>query len=147
MFNKMTWKTTYHTKSTDEETEHIRCQLYLNFEETRWNKSKQRYVVELYFTDFKKPKTWDINPLQTYTQIPHKRCEITFNYFQNHSQTTLYSGVENYPIYEDFDIEYCKQKAIEIFNNRLKNVILQLETPTREVLFEKVPKFVHINKN
>ena len=81
----MEWITTKQIQSSDGKTENIKCELWLNFEPTQWNKKTKSPVLEIFFYDKKVEGGWWIDNEKTkwYVHPPQKHCEIKFTYFQN----------------------------------------------------------------
>ena len=122
----MEWITTKQIQSTDGKTEKIHCELWLNFEPTQWNKKTKSPVLEIYFYDRKVEGGWWIDNAKTkwYVHPPHKQCEIKFTYFQRQPIEKFYSS-EKKISYNDFTLDFCKKKAIEIFTSKLNDIVLQ----------------------
>ena len=131
----MIWKLINNVKSSCEKTEKFHYRLYLNFPIESWNKEELRPVLDLYFTDYK-------TNLDHYfgTRPKIKMCDIKFFYFQNHPKDTFSSGRikdgTERPNYNNFNLEYCKQEAINILERRFFNIINQLKT--KQLLLEKI---------
>jgi len=133
----MKWKIVNYSISTDDKVEKSNHHLFLKFPESTWNNVKYRPVIEIEFYNRKVEGGWwlDRNKTEWYTQKPYKTCKIRFFYFQSHPELEMYSSHDNCPNYEDFTIEYCKEKAFEIFKERLDNIYKQLIEP-KELLIE-----------
>ena len=144
----MTWKETYNNESTDGATHHINCELWIDFDPTRWNKNIASPVLSITWHDYKKEKSWPLchfkvclgYPVENckncvvHTQGLNRRCDINFNYFQRMPKISLFSGYKNgsnydptKDNYDEFTLEYCKAKAIELFKINLQNVSNQLK--------------------
>ena len=80
----MEWITTKQIQSSDGKTENIKCELWLNFEPTQWNKKTKSPVLEIFFNDKKVEGGWWIDNAKTkwYVHPPQKHCEIKFTYLQ-----------------------------------------------------------------
>ncbi len=124
----MEWIVTKHIKSTDGLTEKTWCELFLEFpvSDGEWNKKTRRPVIELFFYDYKHKSGWWVDILRTkwYNRDPHKRCEINFKYFQSHPKKILYTSKKDE--YINFTLEYCQGQALNIFQDRLENIIKQI---------------------
>ncbi len=128
----MEWKTIKHTQSSDGKTEIINVQLWIEFENSRWNKKEKSPVIELYYHDYKLESGWWINKEkgEWYIHPPHKFCEIRFIYFQRQPEEKIYSALSHNGAktpYNEFTLDYCKQKAIEIFTKKVKDVLSNIE--------------------
>jgi hypothetical protein len=119
------WKVIKHTESTDGKSEKWHLELFLKFDTHCWNSNVERPVIKLYYHDYKVESGYWLDREQTnwYTRHPHKSCKIQFQYFQSHPEVTLYSIRERG--YDGFDLDYCKDKAMEIFTDRLTSVLNQ----------------------
>jgi len=151
----MIWKETYNKESTDGKTHHIRCELWLDFEQTRWNKNIESPVLILDWHDKKTITSWPVCKLPNITQVRlfckdgkgcdcnvwvsglQRRFYVNINYFQRMPTFGFWSGIKggsDNPVivtpvkvsYDEFTLEYCKAKAIEIFKENLNKVIIQL---------------------
>jgi len=124
----MEWKTTKHIQSTDGKTEKICCELWVDFPPGGCNNSNSSPILELFYYDYKVESGWWIDNDKTkwYTHPPHKHCEIRFNYFQRMPKEKIYTGQRRTP-YDEFTIDFCKKQAINIFTERLNNVLNQLK--------------------
>jgi hypothetical protein len=122
----MEWIVTKQIQSSDGKTEIIKCELWLDFEPTQWNKKTKSPVLEIYFYNRKVEDGWWIDKAKTnwYTSPPQKHCEIKFTYFQRQPIEKFYSGGKR-TSYNDFTLDFCKKKAIEIFTSKLNNIVLQ----------------------
>ena len=122
----MDWITTKHIQSTDGKTEKIYCELRLNFPTSQWNKNEKSHVIQLFYYDYKVEGGWWIDNEKTkwYVQPPQKHCEIKFTYFQRQPTEKFYSSEKKIP-YNDFTLDFCKKKAIEIFTSKLNDIVLQ----------------------
>lgn len=125
----MNWKTTYHTESTDGKTEHITCELWVNFPKSRWNQNEESPVIEIKFRDKKYESGWWLDNEKTkwWVDKPRKYASIKFNYFQRHPEIVLYSDTTKAVPYEEFTLDYCKEYAIKLFSDRLNDVLKQLK--------------------
>ena len=115
----MEWKITKHIISSDNKVEKIYCELLLNFKQSIHNSNDQSPVIHLYFYDSKVDYLW-----YECVQPPRKECEITFNYFNRMPKVKLHSGETRIP-YDNFTLEMCQNKAVEIFTNKLKDILVQ----------------------
>jgi len=115
----MEWVITKHIISSDNKVEKIYCELLLNFKTSTNNSNEKSPVIQIYYYDYKVDYFWG-----EYIQKPRKSCEITFNYFNRMPKVKLYSREDILP-YNDFTLEMCKDKALEIFLKKLKEVIDQ----------------------
>ncbi len=124
----MEWVTTKRIQSSDGETENIKCELWLNFEPTLFNKKTKSPVLEIYFHDRKVEGGWWIDKEKKtwYVHPPQKYCEIKFTYFQRQTTEKIYSSEKKIK-YNDFTLDYCKKKAIEIFKSKLNYIVLQCD--------------------
>ena len=122
--NNMDWRTTYHTESTDGKTEHIICELWINFPNSIWNPKVESPIIKLHYHDRKGKIFW---PETNYVIEPNKSCTIEFNYFQRQPNKGLYSGINGSPAYDDFNLDYCKDYAVKLISERLNDVINQLK--------------------
>lgn len=125
----MEWRTTYHNESTDGKTEHITCELWVNFPKSRWNQNEESPVIEIKFRDKKYESGWWLDREKTkwWVDEPSKCGSIRFNYFQRHPEIVLYSDTTQTVPYKDFTLDYCKEYAVKLFSDRLNDVLNQLK--------------------
>lgn len=124
----MDWRVIKHTESTDGKTEHITCELWVNFPKSRWNDKEESPVIKIRYSDMKYETGWWVDNAKTkwWTQKPSKYCTIEFIYFQRQTKEELYSGNPSTPPYDDFTLDYCKEYATSLLKERINDVLKQL---------------------
>lgn len=120
----MDWRATYHTESTDGKTEHIICELWINFPDSIWNPKVESPIIKLHYHDRKHKLIIQGTRIEA---EPMKMCTIEFNYFQRQPNKGLYSGINGSPAYDDFNLDYCKDYAVKLITERLNDVVNQLK--------------------
>jgi hypothetical protein len=121
------WKTYYHTQSSDEKTEHIKAQYYLNFPKSEKNNNEWRPVIEIEFHIYKNPKGWWISDKEFYQPKPYKVCEVTFHHFQSMPKENFWSSKKEGRVsYTKFTLDYCKAEAEKILKSKLQSLVDQI---------------------
>jgi hypothetical protein len=132
------WRTISHTHGNNRETERIVLELRASFVPESWNRNTSRPILELSYHDTKKPKGYFLDRLKKkwYQPKKSKSCTIQTYYFQSHPEIRISTQHKEYPNYNEFDLNYCKEYAIKTFKERLTSIYKQLNS--REFLVEKI---------
>ena len=113
----MEWITTKQIQSSDGKTENIKCELWLNFEPTQWNKKTKSPVLEIHFYDRKVEGGWWIDNAKTkwYAHPPQKQCEIKFTSKRKLQKYCSQACARSHKTEETKEI--LRQKALENVKN------------------------------
>jgi hypothetical protein len=124
----MDWRVVKHTESTDGKTEHITCELWVNFPKSRWNDKEESPVIKIMFSDRKYSFEFSFKKggSDSFIVPPSKNCVIQFTYFQRQTEIKLNSDHPSTLPYDEFTLDYCKEYATTILKERINDVLKQL---------------------
>lgn len=143
----MIWKEIYNKESTDNKTQRIRLELWLDFPKSVWNDNTSSPVLMVDWYDNKSlysyplchakvcaeyPKK-DCTNCKIYTQGMYRKIEVKFYGAQRMPDISIYSGQKggsNYEPekdkYDTFTLEFAKELAINKYKEYINNILKQI---------------------